>query len=40
MRHTEDWYIRLAKRLGHPSYLTLAEIRRAERKESREDESK
>jgi hypothetical protein len=32
-RHTTAWYAALAKRLGHPGYLTLAEILRAEREE-------
>lgn len=28
--HTEKWYSALALALGHPGYLTLAEIRQAE----------
>lgn len=31
MRHSTEWYVQLARRLGHRGYLTLAEIRRAER---------
>jgi hypothetical protein len=30
MRHSEMWYIELARKLGHPGWLTLAEIRQAE----------
>ena len=30
MRHSELWYYELAKKLGHPGYVTLAEIRKAE----------
>lgn len=29
--HTEAWYAELARKLGHPGFLTLAEIRKAER---------
>lgn len=34
MRHTREWYYRLAKRLRDGSYVTLAEITRAEREEA------
>ena len=30
MRHPEAWYAQLSARLGHPGFVTLAEIRRAE----------
>ncbi len=30
MRHSEKWYHDLAVKLGHPGYVTLTEIRRAE----------
>lgn len=34
MRHSEEWHSQLAKRLGHPGYLTLAEIRAEEAREA------
>jgi hypothetical protein len=33
-KHTEAWYTELAKKLGHPGFVTLAEIRQAEREEA------
>ena len=30
MKHSAKWYHELADRLGHPGFVTLAEIRRAE----------
>ena len=34
MRHTSAWYIALAGKLGHPGYVTLAEITEAEVEEA------
>jgi hypothetical protein len=30
MHHSERWYSELAAKLGHPGFVTLAEVRRAE----------
>jgi hypothetical protein len=34
MRHPSAWYVALADKLGHPSYVTLAEITEAEVEEA------
>ena len=34
MTHTSAWYIALADKLGHPGYVTLAEITGAEVEEA------
>jgi hypothetical protein len=39
VRHSDEWYYQQAKRLGHPSYITLAQIRDAERREASEQAS-
>lgn len=36
MRHDSAWYSKLATRLGHGGYVTLAEIRQEEAREARE----
>lgn len=33
MRHSKEWYYKLAERLGHRGFVTLAEIRKAEAEE-------
>lgn len=37
MRHSEKWHHDLAEKLGHPGFLTLAEIKKAEREEEAEE---
>jgi hypothetical protein len=31
MKHSPQWYMALGRSLGHPDYVTLAEIQDAER---------
>ena len=38
MKHTEEWYYRLAKRLHNGAFVTLAEITREEQREAQEEQ--
>lgn len=35
MRHSERWYMALAVKLGHPGFVTLAEVIEAEKEEKK-----